>query len=118
MASPNESARPRPGKSARNRRKARAKPRSSFALEQLEDRVVPVTITVHSLADDGPETLRRAIIAANTNPGPDTIEFDIDNASPGVNTIALLSALPAITDPVTIDGYNHNPVPFPVSLSA
>jgi CSLREA domain-containing protein len=47
-------------------------------------------------------TLRDAILAANAHPGQDTIEFDIPGS--GVQTIAPLTALPLITDPVIIDG--------------
>ncbi len=47
--------------------------------------------------------LRSAIEHANANSGAaDTIDFDLPLA--GVNTIDLSSDLPAITDPVTIDG--------------
>lgn len=54
-------------------------------------------------ADDaGPGSLRSAILTANATPGFDTIAFDIPGA--GVHSIALLSPLPAITDPVEIDG--------------
>jgi len=45
-------------------------------------------------------TLREAITAAQGNAGADTITFQIGS---GVQTIALLSHLPLITDPVTID---------------
>ncbi len=51
--------------------------------------------------DSGPGSLRAAILAANTNPGLETISFSIGS---GVQTIAPLSALPNITDPVIIDG--------------
>ena len=53
--------------------------------------------------DSGPGSLRQAILNANANPGLDTITFDIPGA--GVHTISPASALPAITDPVVIDGY-------------
>ena len=73
------------------------------------------TIVVNSSADnttvDGQCTLREAIIAANTNAttgdctagtaGPDTINFAIGS---GPQTINPLSALPALTEPATIDG--------------
>ena len=49
-------------------------------------------------------SLREAILAANSNPGPDFIEFDIPGAGP--QTIKP-SGLPIITDPVTIDGYKQ-----------
>ena len=48
-------------------------------------------------------SLRAAIIAANATPGADTISFDLGPAI-GVYQIAIAAALPAITDPVTIDG--------------
>jgi len=66
------------------------------------------TFTVNSAADtdDGACntshcSLREAINAANGTPGTDTIRFSIGS---GAKTIALLSALPEIFDPVTIDG--------------
>ena len=67
-----------------------------------------VTFTVNSLADtdDGACdatncTLREAINAANSSAGADTIDFASFGGSP---TIALTSALPTITSPVTIIG--------------
>ena len=63
------------------------------------------TYTVTSTADSGAGSLRQAILDANTNPGADTIEFNIVGS--GVQTIAPASALPAITDGVTIDGYTQ-----------
>jgi CSLREA domain-containing protein len=50
-------------------------------------------------------TLRTAIQEANATTGTDTINFNIPTA--GVATIAPASALPTITDPVTIDGYSQ-----------
>ncbi len=47
-------------------------------------------------------TLRSSIEAANAQVGSDSVEFNISGS--GVHTIALGSALPNITDPVTIDG--------------
>ncbi len=53
-------------------------------------------------ADDGPGSLREAIIDANQSPAsPDIIEFHLLAAGPQV--ISLLSPLPPITDPVNID---------------
>ena len=61
------------------------------------------TFTVTSTSDGtGAGTLRTAITSANANPGLDTIAFNI--AGSGVRTITLTSSLPAITDPVIIDG--------------
>ena len=59
------------------------------------------TFTVTNTADSGAGSLRWAITNANANPGPDTINFQIIGAAPF--TINLLSALPPVTDPVTID---------------
>src|SRR5690242_12990080 len=50
----------------------------------------------------GTMTLREAINAANSSPGLDTISFDIPG--PGPHTIAPLTPLPQVTDPVIIDG--------------
>jgi titin len=47
-------------------------------------------------------SLREAINRSNSNAGADNIHFNIPGG--GVKTIALASALPTITDPVTIDG--------------
>ena len=61
----------------------------------------------------GPQcTLRAAIQEANQTIGPDTITFQIpDNPnipSAEVKTIQIASALPKITERVTIDGYTQN----------
>ncbi len=63
------------------------------------------TYTVTTTADTGPGSLRQAITDANGNVGADTIEFNILGS--GVQTIAPASALPKITDGVTIDGYTQ-----------
>jgi len=60
------------------------------------------TYTVTTTADTGAGSLRQAIINANANPGADQIHFNIAGTAPF--TIAPASALPAITDPVVIDG--------------
>ena len=62
-------------------------------------------LNVTNTGDSGPGSLRQAITDANTNPGLDTICFNIPGA--GVQTIAPLSALPPISDPVIIDGYSQ-----------
>lgn len=53
-------------------------------------------------ADSGPGTLRQAIIDSNNTPGRDTITFDLPGTQ--AHIIQVLSALPAITDAVTIAG--------------
>jgi hypothetical protein len=62
-----------------------------------------VNIPVTTTADAGAGSLRQAIIDSNTSVGvADVITFNIGGGGP--QTIALASALPTITDPVTIDG--------------
>lgn len=64
--------------------------------------VAEITYTVTTNADSGDGSLRTAIVAANASPGFDIIEFAID---PATNlTILPVTELPAITDPVLIDG--------------
>ncbi|MEM0962451.1 MAG: hypothetical protein AAGK21_07965, partial [Bacteroidota bacterium] len=85
-----------------------------------EQRRRGVTLTVTSTADDialdGQVTLREALTAANTNAAVgdatagsagslDVIEFAIPGSGPHV--IRLGSALPAITDAVTLDGLSE-----------
>ena len=61
-----------------------------------------VLFTVTNPNDSGAGSLRQTLLQANAMPGTDTITFDIPG--PGPHTIQLASALPVITDPVTIDG--------------
>ena len=63
--------------------------------------------TVTNTADSGAGSLRQAITSANANPGQDDITFAI--GGPGPYTIQPLSALPAITDSVIIDGLTEPP---------
>jgi hypothetical protein len=58
------------------------------------------SFTVTNPNDSGAGSLREAILDANASSGADIITFSIGN---GAQTINLLSALPAITGPVTID---------------
>ncbi len=63
--------------------------------------------------DSGPGSLRDAVKNANINPGLDKIQFNIPdtvsgyNSSYGVWEIELQTQLPAISDPVLIDGYSQ-----------
>ena len=59
------------------------------------------TIVVTNTATSGPGSFQQAILTANTNPGLDTIVFQISGTPPF--TIAPTASLPAITDPVVID---------------
>src|SRR3954447_15983623 len=63
------------------------------------------TYPVTNTNDSGAGSLRQAIIDANGHSGPDNISFNIPGS--GVRTIAPVTELPAITSPVTIDGYTQ-----------
>ncbi|HRY34141.1 MAG TPA: right-handed parallel beta-helix repeat-containing protein, partial [Bacteroidales bacterium] len=63
------------------------------------------TYTVTNTNDAGSGSLRQAILAANSNPGLDNIDFNI--FGPGPHTITLATNLPAITEQVYIDGYSE-----------
>ena len=76
----------------------------------MEPRFLLSAYLVQSTADDGSTgTLRWAINQVNDNTGPSTIDFDIPGK--GVQQIALLSALPQITNPVLIDGTSRGREP-------
>lgn len=60
-------------------------------------------LVVTSPNNSGPGSLRSAIDFANTNPGADPITF----ALPPPFEIALTAPLPAISDPVIIDGFSQ-----------
>jgi len=60
------------------------------------------TFTVTTIANTGPGSLRAAILAANATAALDTIAFAIPPA--GQHTITLTTALPAITQPVVVNG--------------
>ena len=69
----------------------------------LETRQLLSTYVVGNANDSGPGSLRRAINLSNIDTTQaNLITFDIGTS--GVQTISLASALPAITQPVTIDG--------------
>jgi len=63
------------------------------------------TFTVTNNNDSGAASLRQAILDANSNATADTIKFNIPTT--GVATISPDSPLPAITEPVVIDGYTQ-----------
>ncbi len=71
----------------------------------LTTRLAATTYSVVNTNDAGAGSLRQAILDANANAGADTITFGITGS--GVHTIAPASALPVITDAVTIDGYTQ-----------
>ena len=65
------------------------------------------TYIVSSPQDTGQATLRWAINQANTNNGLDTIQFNISIPTNGIIIIAPQTELPAITDPLFIDGFSQ-----------
>ena len=75
----------------------------SAALEHLS---LIVTTTADVVFPDGLTSLREAIIFANNHAGRDTISFNLPGS--GVHTISPTLPLPAITDPVVIDGYTQS----------
>jgi parallel beta-helix repeat protein len=77
----------------------------------------PINSTLADLANysgaDGKISLREAILAANITPNlnastPDLINFNIAGAPGALHTINLTSALPVITDRVTISGWSQS----------
>src|SRR5438128_2493907 len=89
-------------------------------IEPLEVRVVPSTFIVLNTSDTGAGSLRQALLDANTSSGADTITFNIPttdagyDASAGTWTVAPTSALPIITEAVSLDattqpGYTSSP---------
>jgi hypothetical protein len=75
-------------------------------LEVMEDRTLLSTFTVTRNTDSGPGSLRQAILDSNAATGvTNTIDFDIPG--PGEPTIAPVSPLPMITNPVWIDGFSQ-----------
>jgi hypothetical protein len=81
-------------------------------LEWLEQRMAPATFKVLNtgdpatpMPDDG--SLREAIIQSNATPGPNLIVFEIIALKGATPTIDLTSALPPVTNPVTIDGLSE-----------
>jgi hypothetical protein len=77
-------------------------------MEPLESRELLSVFTVTNTNDSGAGSLRQAIVDANAHANgveADQIAFNI--AGSGVHAIQPLSALPAITDAVVIDGYTQ-----------
>ena len=66
---------------------------------------VPANLVVTNTNDSGSGSLRAAMLYANTLSGLQTITFNIP--STGVQTIQVMTPLPAITNPVVIDGMSQ-----------
>ena len=72
----------------------------------MEDRTLLSTFLVSNLGDSGFGSLRQAILDSNAATGStNAIDFHISGI--GVPVIAPLSSLPAITNPVLIDGFSQ-----------
>lgn len=85
----------------------------STSLESLETRRLMANFVVTNANDAGSGSLRQAILLANGTTTADVISFNIPTASS--KTILPLSDLPAITQPLTIDGstqpgYSDRPI--------
>jgi hypothetical protein len=63
------------------------------------------TFFVTNTNDSGAGALRQAILDANASAGADVIDFNISGS--GVQTIKPSTALPTLTEQVTIDGYTQ-----------
>jgi GEVED domain/Right handed beta helix region len=63
--------------------------------------IAAATFTVSITNDSGAGSLRAAMTNANVTPGPDLIVF---NLPADTRTLTPLTALPILTDPVTLDG--------------
>lgn len=85
---------------------------SAYSVGKTQALEMQATFTVTNTNDSGAGSLRQALLDANSNPGLDTIVFNIGT---GVQTVTLSGGLPRITDPVVIDattqpGYTGNPI--------
>lgn len=86
-----------------------------FASAKLASAALPFVLATHvgwgatfrvtSAEDSGPGSLRQAILDVNATPGPHRVEFLLPGG--GVHTLAPLTGLPAIVNPVVIDGYTQ-----------
>jgi hypothetical protein len=86
----------------RGRRSGPRRAQVELHVDQFEDRLLLSTFSVTKTADSGQGSLRQAMLDANGNPGPDTIDFQI--SQPGSLTISPKSQLPTLTGQTLIDG--------------
>jgi len=76
----------------------------TFTIRVIPYRLV-VTTNVTTTADNGPGSLRQALLDANDSPGENLVLFNI--SGPGPYVINLESPLPEITSPVIINGWSQ-----------
>jgi hypothetical protein len=81
-------------------RHARKRSRAALGIMALETRTTPSVFMVSTSADSGHGSFRQALLDSNAATGSNRIAFQIK----GLATINLHSALPTITNPVSIDG--------------
>lgn len=83
--------------------------RESLALVALSHTLIAsgATFTVENTNTSGPGSLRQAILDANAAAGADEIRFNIPGDGPHVISPTFQEFLPAITQPLTIDGYTQ-----------
>lgn len=81
--------------------------RCSFIAEPLEERVLLSIITVTNTNDEGPGSLRDAIISARLSAEGDTINFAIGSDANAHRVISLKSALPVVPGLTVINGYTQ-----------
>jgi len=87
--------------------------RVQLRFEVMEPRFLLANFSVTITDDSGPGSLRQAILDANAATEPAAIDFQIGSGGP--ETIYPLSALPEITNSVTIDGTSQPGYPgFPL----
>lgn len=77
-------------------------------------RAEAATLVVTNSADSGAGSLRQAILDANANVGSDVVNFNLPSGDPGFQAATghwridvTTTALPAISDALTIDGYSQ-----------
>ena len=86
---------------------------SVFAVMTMKEASAGNELTVINCDDTGPGSLRDAIQYANSNPGRDTIRFNIPKGVPGYDAdigvwmIAPQSVLPTITESLYVDGFSQ-----------
>ncbi|MFT3785566.1 MAG: right-handed parallel beta-helix repeat-containing protein [Tepidisphaeraceae bacterium] len=78
--------------------------RNASHVDTLETRRLMATFAVTNANDAGAGSLRDAITQANATPGADQVSFNI---GAGSKKIALQTALPAISEALTIDGFTQ-----------
>jgi hypothetical protein len=85
----------------------RALASAALLISLVSSSVRAATLIVTSTADTGPGSLRQAILDANADASTGAVLIQFNIPGSGVQTIAPLTPLPAITRAVTIDGYSQ-----------